>query len=95
MRTSLIETEQIEAHLLRRSDTGEALVFEAKMLLDPELKEKAMWQQKTYHIVKLYGREQLRQEIEAVHQKLFSDDRHKSFRQKIMSLFIKFWFIGL
>lgn len=89
MRTSLIETEQIEAHLLRRSDTGEALVFEAKMLLDPELKEMVLWQQKTYHIVKLYGREQLRHEIEAVHQKLFTEQQHKSFRQKIMSLFRK------
>jgi len=89
MRTSLIETQQIEAHLLQHSDTGEALVFEAKMLLDPELNEKAMWQQKTYQIVKLYGRDQLRQEIETVHQKLFTHDQHKNFRQKIMSLFSK------
>lgn len=89
MRTSLIETEQIEAHLLQRSDTGEALVFEAKMLLDPELKEKVQWQQKTYSLIKLYGRDQLRQEIESVHQKLFSEHQHKSFRQKIMSLFSK------
>lgn len=89
MRTSLIETEQIEANLLQRSDTGEALVFEAKMLLDPELKEKVQWQQRTYSLINLYGRNQLRQEIDAVHQKLFSQDQHKSFRQKIMSLFKK------
>jgi hypothetical protein len=85
----LIETEQIEAHLLRCSDTGEALVFEAKMLLDPELSEKVQWQQKTYNLVKLYGRDQLRQEIEVVHQKLFTHHQHKSFRQRIMSLFSK------
>jgi hypothetical protein len=89
MRTSLIETEQIEAHLLRRSDTGEALVFEAKMLLDSDLKEKVQWQQKTYTLVKLYGRNQLRQEIDAVHQNLFTHEQNKSFRQKIMSLFSK------
>ena len=89
MRTSLIETEQIDAHLMQRSDTGESLVFEAKMLLDTELKEKVQWQQKAYHLVKLYGRDQLRQEIEAVHQKLFSEERHKTFRQRIMSLFKK------
>lgn len=89
MRTSLIETEQIEAYLLQRSDTGESLVFEAKMLLDPELMEKAQWQQKTYSLIKLYGRDQLRQEIETVHQKLFTENQHQSFRQKIMSLFTK------
>ena len=89
MRTSLIETEQIEAHLLRRSDTGESLVFEARMLLNPELKEKVLWQQKTYQLVTLYGRNQLKQEIESVHQKLFNEDHHQSFRQKIMRLFSK------
>ena len=89
MRTSLIETEQIEAHLLQLGDTGDALVFEAKMLLEPELKEKVIWQQKTYQIVRQYGHEQLRQEIASAHQKLFSEERHQSFRQKIMRLFSK------
>lgn len=89
MRTSLIETEQIEAHLLQLSDTGNALVFEAKMLLDAELKDKAVWQQKAYHMVKLYGRDQLKQEIESVHQQLFKDEQHQSFRQKIIRLFTK------
>ncbi|HTI58266.1 hypothetical protein [Mucilaginibacter sp.] len=89
MRTSLIETEQIEAHLLQLSDTGNALVFEAKMLLDPELTDNVLWQQKAYHIVKLYGRDQLKREIESVHQQLFKDEQHQSFRQKIMRLFTK------
>ena len=89
MRTSLLETEQIEAHLLQLSDTGTALVFEAKMLLDAELKDKVLWQQKAYHMVKLYGRDQLKREIESVHQQLFKDEQHQSFRQKIMRLFTK------
>ena len=89
MRTSLIEAEQIEAHIMRRSDAGDALVFEARMLLDPELKEKVLWQRKTYQLVTLYGRDQLKQEIESIHQKLFYDGQHRSFRQKIMRLFSK------
>lgn len=89
MRTSLLETEQIEAHLLRQSGTGDALVFEARMLLDPELKEKVLWQQRTYQLVTLYSQNQLKQEIESVHQKLFNDGQHQSFRQKIMRLFSK------
>ena len=89
MRTSLLETEQIEAHLMRCSDTGDSLVFEARMLLNPELKEKVLWQQKTYQLVRLYSQNQLKQEIESVHQKLFNDVQHQSFRQKIMRLFSK------
>jgi hypothetical protein len=89
MRTSLIETEQIAAHLLHRCEPGEALVFEARLLLDPELREKTQWQKEAYRLVKLYGRDQLKQEIEAVHQKLFTQTTHLSFSRKIRRLFTK------
>jgi hypothetical protein len=89
MRTSLIETEQIEAHLLQLTNPGDTLVFEAKLLLDNELGDKLHWQKATYNIVKLYGRNQLKQEIEAVHQSLFSETRHKSFSEKIRQIFSK------
>ena len=87
MRTSLIETAQIEAHLMQQFEPGDALVFEARLLLSPELNEKIQWQQEAYRMVKLYGRDQLRQEIEAVHQKLFTQPEHLSFSQKIRRLF--------
>ena len=87
MKTSLIETEQIEAHLLQRSEPGDQLVFEARLLLEPELGEKMEWQQETYRMITLYGRDQLKQEIEAVHQKLFTKKKHLSFSQKITRLF--------
>jgi hypothetical protein len=89
MRTSLIETEQIEAHLLQLSNPGDALIFEARLLLEPELHEKLQWQKETYHMVKLYGRDQLKKEIEAVHQELFTKPEHRSFSQKIRQLFSK------
>ena len=89
MRTSLIETEQIEAHLLQISNPGDALVFEAKLLLQPELQEKVQWQKETYNIVRRYGRDQLKKEIEAVHQQLFTQAQHQSFSQKIRQLFSK------
>jgi len=88
MRTSLIETEQIEAHLMRRSTPGDALVFEANLLLNDELNEKLRWQKNAYHKIKIYGRSQLRQEIENAHQTLFSRARHKSFSEKIRQI----WF---
>lgn len=87
MMTSWNETEQIDAHLSGRQDTGNALVFEARMLLDAELNDKVLWQQKTYAIIQTYGRRQLKKEIEAVHQKLFTRPEHLSFSRKIRRLF--------
>lgn len=89
MRTSLLETEQIESHLTRRAEAGNALVFEARLLLEPELRDKVLWQQRTYSIIREYGREQLKGEIEAVHRQLFNNGAHQGFRQKIMRLFSK------
>ena len=89
MRTSLPETEQIEASLMRLSEPGDALVFEARLLLEPELRDKMLWQQKTYSIIRQYGRDQLKGEIAAVHRQLFTDGAHQSFRQKIMRVFSK------
>lgn len=89
MRTSLIETEQIEAHLLRLSEPGDALVFEARLLIEPDLQIKVDWQKAVYHLVKAYGRNQLKKEIETIHTKLFSQSEHRSFSQKIRQLFSK------
>lgn len=89
MRTSLIETQQIEAHLMHLSDPGDALVFEARLLIEPELNDKMQWQKETYQIIRQYGRDQLKQEIEAVHRKLFTEAKHAGFRRKITRLFSK------
>ncbi|MBS1503008.1 MAG: hypothetical protein JST32_13155 [Bacteroidetes bacterium] len=89
MRTSLPETEQIDAHLLRLSEAGDRLVFEARLLLEPELRVKMHWQENTYALVKKYGREELKKEIKAVHQQLFTEQKHISFRQKILGIFSK------
>ncbi len=85
--TSWNETQQIEAHLYGLADTGTALVFEARLLLEPELADKLVWQQKTYAVIQQYGRRQLKQEIEAVHQQLFTQPQHLTFSQKIRLLF--------
>jgi hypothetical protein len=89
MMTSWNETEQIEAYLTGLPDTGSRLVFEARMLLDPGLNDSVLWQQKTYKVIQQYGRNQLKQEIESVHQQLFNQPEHIRFREKIRRLFTK------
>lgn len=87
MRTSLNEIEQIEKYLLGGLNTQDRLLFQAELLLNPQKTENVYWQQKTYILVQAYGRKQLKKDIEAVHQKLFTSPVHQNFRQKILALF--------
>ena len=87
MRTSLIEIEQLENWLLDQGDVQDRLVTEAKILSGTEWKEKAHWQSKSYDVIRLYGREKLRQEIEAVEHQLFHSKKYKPFQRTIRSIF--------
>lgn len=87
MKTSWNELRLIEDHLLSATSSGEKILFEAQLLLQPDLQESVHWQQKTYDLVQKYGRQQLRKEIEQVQQRLFTAPEHASFKQKILRLF--------
>jgi len=89
MKTSLNELRLIEHYLLSDERDGESFLLEAKMILQPELKQQVYWQNKTYQMVRDYGRKQLKTEIDNIHETLFNTDAHQSFRQKVMRLFSK------
>lgn len=89
MKTSLNELRLIEDYLLSGCKGEERCLFEARLILQPELKEHVYWQEKTYHIVRNYGRKQLKAEIEQIHETLFNTNEHQTFRQRIMRLFVK------
>jgi hypothetical protein len=89
MRTSLNELKQIEDHLLGLNAPEDALVFEAKMILDTNLRSNVLLQQRTYSLVQQYGRKQLKAEIEAVHRQIFTNPSQQGFVNKILSLFKK------
>lgn len=89
MRTSLNNIAYIEAHLLKAQQPGDALLFDAKLLLDHDLQVDTAAQKQVYTLVQQYGRRQLKQEIEAVHQQLFTQPEHMSFKQKIARLFFR------
>ena len=87
MRTSLIETQEIDRYLNDEMTTMSRLVFESRMLVDPSLKEKVNYQKKADALIKAYGRQKLKQEIENIDQMLFSDAKFKSFQTKVFSIF--------
>lgn len=87
MRTSLNEIKTIEHFLSGKLNAEEALLVEAKLLLDEELHNKICWQKEAYSVIEAYGREKLRLEIEAVHQKLFTRPENSGFKKKILKYF--------
>ena len=87
MRTSLNDIQQIDDYLLQYASQADRVLFEARLLVQPALQEDLAWQQRTYEIVKEYSRAQLKAEIESVHQQLFTEPEHISFRRKIMAIF--------
>ncbi|UZR99377.1 hypothetical protein [Chondrinema litorale] len=87
--TSLTEIQEIEAYLQGKMQAEDQVVFEAKMLIDENLKDNVFWQKHTFELVQFYGRKNLRNRLETVHQQLFTKPQHKSFRQKVLQLFSK------
>ena len=87
MRTSLIEIERLEDLILNRGDRSERLVTEAKFLIDPDLREMLQLQKKSYELIRLYGRNKLRDEIKEVEHLLFKEPKYKFFQNTIRSIF--------
>ncbi len=87
MRTSLNEIKLIDERLFKLAAPEDALLFDALLILNPGLQEQVMWQKKTHAVVQQYSRKKLKNELEAVHQKLFNEPEHRSFRERIVRLF--------
>jgi len=87
MPTSSTETREIEAYLSGKQPPEVSLLFEAKLLLQPALADTVRWQQQTQRLLRLYGRQKLKTEINEVEMLLFNDAANLSFRNKILRLF--------
>ena len=87
MPTSLIETREIEAYLAGTQLPEESVLFEAKLILQPALADKVMWQERTLKLLQLYNHKKLKAEISEVEKMLFNDSSWSGFRKKILRLF--------
>jgi len=87
MRTSLHEIRQIENFLFGKMK--HPLVFQAKMIIDPTLSRKVQLQREIYSLVKMYGRQQLKSELENIHQRLLNDPVKIKFRERVYQIFNK------
>jgi hypothetical protein len=68
---------------------GDALLFEAKVLLNNELINDIEHQQSTYAVIRQYSRQKIKDEIVAVQKILASAPQHRGFMNRIANLFKK------
>ncbi len=89
MRTSLNEIQQAETYLQGNMAAEDSVVFETCMLLNPAMHANVLLQKQVYHLVLAYSHKQLKAELETVHNKLFREQAHTGFRERIFNIFRK------
>ncbi|MBL4676634.1 MAG: hypothetical protein JKY70_10585 [Mucilaginibacter sp.] len=87
MRTSLNNIKLTDDHVNGLLPTGDALVFEARLILNPALQDEVILHKQTLALVQQYGRDMLRKDIESIHTQLFSQPQHRSFKDSILRFF--------
>ena len=89
MRTSLNNIKAIDDYIFGSMAHGDALLFEAKMLLNNDMRDDVQHQKRTHAIIRQYGRQNIKTEIKAVQQILATTPQYNSFMQRIVNLFKK------
>ncbi len=87
MKTSWIDQQLIEDYLAERLSDSEKEALQNRMANDPAFAEQFKWQKRTMHFVRQYGRQELKKDLEKIHQHLFTDPVHRSFKQRILQFF--------
>ena len=90
MRTSLNNIKAIDDYLLGSMTPGDALLFEANVLLNSDLKDDIQHQKNTYSIIIQYSRRQIKDELMAVQKTLATAPQHRGFMRRIANLFKKY-----
>jgi hypothetical protein len=87
MRTSLLEIETLETHLLKRGSPEDRLVMNARLLLSNDLRTDLAAQKASYQLIQKYGRRKLREEIKAAENEAFHSGNHPKFMKRIHGIF--------
>jgi hypothetical protein len=87
MRTSLTEIRDTEMFVLDELSPEDSLVFEARLLTNPNLKANVGFQRKLYVLLKIFQRRKIRAEILAIHSTVFNAEKRQSFRDRVTQIF--------
>lgn len=87
MRTSLNNILETEQYLAGQLTPEDRLMYDARLIVDTDLKEQTRWQQHTYDVVRAYGRMQFKDQLNQLHECLMTEPQHIRFRNKIRNIF--------
>lgn len=87
MTISSNNTRLIEKYLEDRMSPAEKFLFEAQMLINPGLRTDVRAQKTVYAFVRMYHRKKLKEELEAIHRRIFSDPGKAVYQQQVYQLF--------
>lgn len=87
MKTSYSDIQETEKYLHGDLSPQAALLFEAKLLLNEDLRMNTSLQRIVYRLVTLYHRGKLRSEVEAIHQRYMKDPDNRSYVDSVLKLF--------
>jgi hypothetical protein len=84
MRKHLNEIEEIERFLEGATCPEDMMLFEAKCIVSPELKENTAYQKAVHALAKWFGRQKQKEQFESVFSTLMRD---KKFSSQVYSIF--------
>ncbi len=83
------DTIEIQNYLDKNAHPADLLLTEAKLLLTPAFKDTLKWQIQSHDYIRAYGQKKLREEIQQVEMRLFSESRFSQFKKTIQNIFKK------
>lgn len=87
MQTSWNDQIQIEAYLKGELSNLQQVKLQTRMACESDFYEQVELQKKSLRIINIYGRQELKAELEQVHLKLFTVSKYSRFRQRVLRLF--------
>ena len=89
MRISLNEIKEAEAFISGTMPTDEAMLFHAKMILHPDLRENTTLLKRTLSLIRSFGRKNLLMQVQQAERDLFRQPEHTAFQKEVANIFTK------
>lgn len=81
------ELRDMEEFLSGTMKPGETLLFRARLLLNPVLRRNMSLLWRCHAVIRWYGRKELKEKIQSVHDRVFTDPGRTAYRRSIEQLF--------
>jgi len=89
MRISLNDIKRSDDYLHGNLNPEEHILVEAKLLISPVWRFNLHVLKQVHAVIRLYGRIQMKKELDKIHSQILHDPDKETFRQNISNIFLK------